>query len=322
MGLCSIPEDQYYLQTYLPRAALRTSYLMNGILAVAAVDLARSSRERNYILAALEYSNKASADFRTQLCDINQDNLHLLYYFGVMAAVFNFAMPFEHMSEIERMKMGFDMFLGATNIALTNIKWLFERNYSLNVVAGFEKATMDMVDPDTRLALDRLSTVANELGIPAANEDIQSARVEDHLDGNNSMYRKAIAQLKYCFAEDARYLIKGYCLSMIPVAGPEFSVAMGNLDPLALFIVMYFGVLLDRMARDPMAWWISSMGKDLVKRASEILQQSPIAQIPDGREGIFWTRQQVDLPALEWSVMASALDTEALGTERQTGRLT
>jgi hypothetical protein len=136
------------------------------------------------------------------------------------------------------------------------------------------------------------------------------------------MYRKAIAQLKYCFAEDARDLIKGYCLSMIPVAGPEFAVAMRNLDPLALFIVMYFGVLLDRMARDPMAWWISSMGKDLVKRASEILQQSPIAQIPDGRGGISWTRQQVDLPALEWSAVASTLDTEALGTEPRTGRLT
>jgi hypothetical protein len=317
MGLCSIPEDQYYLQTYLPRAALKTSYLMNGILAIAAVDLARSSGESNHLLAALEYSNKASADFRTQLSDINQDNLHLLYYFGMIAAVFNFAVPAEQMSTIDRMKMGFDMLLGATNIALTNINWLFERNHSLNVVVGFEKATMDMVDPDTRLALDRLTTVCNQLGISAANVDIQGARVEEHLDGTDFMYRKTIAQLKYCFAEDARDLIKGYCLSVIPVAGPEFAVAMRNLDPMALFIVMYFGVLLDRMARDPMAWWITSMGKDLVKRGSEVLQQSPITRIPDGREGIFWTRQQVGLQALVYddsliSTEASAINMEEL----------
>jgi len=298
MGLCSVPEDQYYLQTYLPRAALRTSYLMNGILAIAAVDLARSSGESNHLVAALEYSNKASADFRAQLCDINQDNLHLLYYFAMLAAVFNFAVPFEQMSTMDRMKMGFDMLLGATNIALTNIKWLFERNHSLNVVAGFEKATIDILDADTKLALDRFTTVCSHLGVPAASEDILGARVEDHLDGKDSMYRKAIAQLKYCFAEDARDLIKGYCLSLVPVAGPDFGVAMRNLDPLTLFIVMYFGVLLDRMARDPTAWWISSMGKDLVQCVSEILQRSPIAQIPDGRKGISWTRQQVGLPAL------------------------
>jgi hypothetical protein len=299
MGLCSIPEDQEYLQTYIPRAALRTEYLMNGILAIAAVDLARTAGEssaKKYLLAALEYSNKASADFRAQLCDINEENLHLLYYFSSIAAVFNLAMPSERLSTMDRMNMGFDMMNGAFMIAMTNIQWLFN-HCSLSTLISFGTATIDILDTGTKIALDRLTSVSCQIHIPASKVVTQDAKLEDPLASELEIYRFAIAHLTYCFAEDARGLIQGYCLSLITAAGPDFALAVKELEPMALFIVMHFGVLLDRTARDPRAWWILSMGKDIVKVVSEILQQSPIAQIPDGREGIAWTCQQVGLLA-------------------------
>lgn len=112
------------------------------------------------------------------------------------------------------------------------------------------------------------------------------------------MYWLAIAQLKYCFAEDARGLIAGYCLTFIPVAGADFIWAIRKQEPVALFVLMYFGVLMDRYGEDPRMWWITTTGRDLVKETSEILLQTPIAMIPDGREGITWTRQQAGLPPL------------------------
>ena len=302
MGFYSIPEDQDYLQVYLPRSALRASYLMNGILATAAVDVARCSGESHsatYLRAALEYSNKASAAFRDQLCDITQENLHLLYHFAMIAAIFNFAIPVEQPSAINRMNLAFDMILGAYNVATTNMKWLLESPCSAGALLKYTTLTMDIIDPDTRIALDRLTSVSRLMRVPTANKEIQNATKEDSLCSEIRMYQLAIAQLKYSFAEDTKDRIKGYCLSFIPVAGRDFALAIKELEPMALFVVMHFGVLLHRLVRDTRAWWIDVAGKDLVREISEILQQSPVAQITDGHDGIAWTRQQVGLPALE-----------------------
>jgi hypothetical protein len=280
---------------------------MNGILALSALELARASgTPATYLPAAIEYSNKASADFRSQLCNITQENLHLLYYFAMIAATFNFALPPEQMSAIDRMGIAFDMVLGASNLAMTNMQWIIESPISVGVVLSYGTAAMDIVDLETRIALDRITSVSWQLtpkAIPAtkmeSRDDISQA---ESVGSEKEMYWLAIAQLKYCFAEDARGLIKGYCLTLIPIAGPEFISAVRRLEPVALFILMYFGVLFDRYGEDPRLWWIASTGRDLVKEISEILMQSPIAEIPDGREGIAWTRQQVGLPPLELAV--------------------
>jgi hypothetical protein len=44
MGFYSIPEDGDYLQVHIPRGVLKSSYLMNGNFATAAIDLARCSK--------------------------------------------------------------------------------------------------------------------------------------------------------------------------------------------------------------------------------------------------------------------------------------
>ena len=259
-----------------------------------------------YLPAALEYSNKASADFRAQLCNITQENLHLLYYFSSIAAAFNFALPVEEMSAIERIMIAFDMVLGGFTLAMINYQWLVDSPISVNTVLSYGRTTLDILDSDTRAALERLTSVSRRMTpkeVSAAKEETRETGQEDHADSEVYIYRLAIGQLKYCFAEDARGLIKGYCLTLTPVAGSEFISAVRNLEPVALFILMYFGVLLDRYGANPMVWWVSTVGKDLVKEISEILLASPIAQLHDGREGIAWTRQQVGLPPLDFGIV-------------------
>jgi hypothetical protein len=316
MGLYSVPGDQTHLQDYLPRAALKTSYLMNGILALSALELSRSSgTPTTYLPAALEYSNRASADFRAQLCNITQENLHLLYYFSSIAAAFNFALPAEKMSAMERMIIAFEMVLGGFSLAMVNYQWLVEGPISVDVVISYGTVSLDILDSDTRIALDRLVAVSRQMTpklVPIAEEKDQDIGQDGLGDGEDYMYRVAIAQLKYCFAEDARDLIKGYCLTLIPTAGSDFILAIKNLEPVALFILLYFSVLFDRYGADPRMWWIVATGRDLVREISDILVLSPIAKIPDAREGITWTRQQVGLPPLGFGLHDECLDPKLL----------
>jgi hypothetical protein len=162
---------------------------------------------------------------------------------------------------------------------------------------SYEVASMDLIDVDTKVALEYLTSVSRQVRVPlSALEGKDREEHENPFASDVAVYQTTIAHMKYCFAEDARALVKGYCLSLVSVAGRDFALAFKTLEPMALFVILYFGVLLDRVAQDPVAWWIASTGRDLVKEATDILQQSPIAQIAEGRLGISWTRQQVGLP--------------------------
>ncbi|KAM0329279.1 hypothetical protein ACHAQA_004584 [Verticillium albo-atrum] len=306
-ALYSIPEDQPFLQVLLPRAALRHKFLMNGIFAITALDLATdltNAEARVYRRAALEYSNKASVDFRSQLSDINADNICYLYYFAMISAFFNFAMPAEHLTCLERITMAFDMILGASSIAWTNFDWMIQGPDSTSAV--IERYTVDLglmneIDGDTMIALSYLSTVVRELRLPGPDGTPDKGPIANEL----WEYQLAVGQTKYCFAEEKLNRLKCYYLSLITVAGVDFAARVRQREPMALFVVMYWAVLLDRATDDPMVWWstpwtsTTTVGMDLVAETSELLSTSAIALIPEGRKGIAWVRDQVRLPPLK-----------------------
>ncbi|KAL9948404.1 hypothetical protein D7B24_007161 [Verticillium nonalfalfae] len=308
--LYSIPEDQPFLQVVLPRAGLRHGYVMNGIFAITALDLARErspTEARMYRRAALEYSNKASVDFRSNLSDITADNICYLFYFAMISAFFNFAMPplpTETLTCTDRITIAFDMILGASRIAWTNFDWMIQGPDSTSIV--MERYTVDLslvndIDGDTMIALNHLSTVVRELRQPGPDGTPGKGPIANEL----WEYQLAVGQTKYCFAEERLNRLKCYYLSLITVAGVDFATRLRAREPMALFIIMYWAVLLHRANDDPMVWWStawmskSTVGHDLVAETSEALIHSPIAQIPEGRKGIAWTRDQVGLPPLE-----------------------
>jgi hypothetical protein len=61
---------------------------------------------------------------------------------------------------------------------------------------------------------------------------------------------------------------------------------------------LYWGVLVHRATKDPALWALVSEGQDVVAEASKLLLCSDIVAVPGVREGIAWTRSQVDLPPL------------------------
>ncbi|KAG5292009.1 C6 transcription factor [Histoplasma ohiense] len=299
MGLYSIPADEPYMQILLPRAALKDDYIMNSLLAAAAVDLALSSNESEsatYLCAALEYSNKASAGFRSQLENINEDNLHLLYHLAALSALMQFVLPSRQQTMLERVDVIFSPMLGACNIAAFNFKWLTDAPCSSRDILHYKPLSMEILDQDTLAALQKLSIVSRQIRVPTSSHTAIFSGEETPLASEE--YMITIAQLKYCFAEDSCGRIKSYFLSMIPIGGRDYIAAIKNREPMALFMLMYLGVLLDRAGRDYMSWWVGPAGRELVEEVSGILEHSPISQIPEGCEAISWTREQVGLPPL------------------------
>ncbi|KAK2761216.1 hypothetical protein FQN54_001737 [Arachnomyces sp. PD_36] len=308
-GLHSLPTDQEYLQMTVPREALKYEYLMNGIFAMSAADLARYSQGKDsvrYYRAALEYGSKASVAFRAELPGINPENLHLLYHFAMMAAIYNFVVPAQQTTTLNRISMVFDMILGAAHVAWTNLRWLLDSPCSFRSALKYlpEIVTSDP-DPETEVAVDRLRAVSRRvlLPVPTPAYDKTGMVVTGHepegcFASESNLYRLCISQLRSCFSKEATMYINGYCLTFITSAGRGYSNAVKSSEPMALFILLHFGVLLDRMGNDPMQWWIATAGIELVHELSEILLDTPIAFIPEGREGIAWAREQVGLPPL------------------------
>ncbi|KAH8653791.1 hypothetical protein BX600DRAFT_471652 [Xylariales sp. PMI_506] len=98
--------ERYVLQVQVPREALRYDFMLNGIYAMSALDLAdgvlddgatggplSSSSPSLYLAAALEYYGKASAGFRAELGQISRDSHHVLFVFAFLAAIFHLALP-------------------------------------------------------------------------------------------------------------------------------------------------------------------------------------------------------------------------------------
>jgi hypothetical protein len=278
---------------------------MNCILATAAVDLALCTvgapASAAYLQAALEYGNRASADFRAQVVDVSRENIDLLVYFSSMAAVVNFAMPAEGISTIQRVSTFFDMFLSSARIALTNVEWFIDSLNSAGTVVYRYPTDLDLfeaLDPEIKSALDLLSSVSRGVRLPPTDSLELGLAAEGPLANDVLAYKLAVDQTKYCFAEDYHGRMKCYFSTLISVAGEEFAAGVKKMEPMAMFIIMYWGVLMDRAGKDPMLWMIVSAGRDLVDETSEVLQSSRIARIPGVQEGIAWTRRQVGLPSL------------------------
>jgi hypothetical protein len=83
-----------------PRWALKHDYLLDGILAISALEIVICEPELGdarsvYIRAAKEYYDKASTTFRRHLSEssIGTENIHIVYMYSCLVWPINLAMP-------------------------------------------------------------------------------------------------------------------------------------------------------------------------------------------------------------------------------------
>ncbi|KAH6691462.1 hypothetical protein F5X68DRAFT_259515 [Plectosphaerella plurivora] len=331
--LYAVPVCTVSVQQHLTRASLGYGFMTKAILACAALDTAiygggAEPDSRAYHRAALQLMNEASADYRRQLQgNITRDNLWLLSEFSGLLGMFHFAVPAtragsppavtaaavasaaakpgaleEDRSVLSRIMHLYDMTIASYELCALNWEWLFDSPSSASVIMRdyqTDLSLMNNLSPDVLDATKRMSEVQRIVRLPpTGNPDIDDADGAGPLAIDVFSYRVAVGHLRYAYAEDR---IKGYCLSVASgahVAGPEFGQGLRSREPVAMFVVVYWGVLMHWQSHDEMLWWIGSSGREMVREASELLVTSHIYDLADVREGIAWARRQVGLEPL------------------------
>lgn len=288
--------DREYLQFHLPRASLSDSYLLNILLATAASDLACQSRRTDeqrgclYHRAAFQYWQRAIEGFRLQLKGrIVEEKVSLIYHFAVIEAICTFSMP-RGSSTFDRLNALFAMIVNTYAFVATNTPYL--PICIQQVIEDFNPKTVHAVEHETKDMLDRLTSISCLVNVKTMDQGSES---ETALACDVEMYHVAIAHVKHCFADDTVGNARASFYSIVTALSPEFFQALKDLEPMALFILLFYGVLLHRLSKDETMWWAVSAGRSLVEEVLEMLRGSPLMKIPDVLAVISWARREAGI---------------------------
>ncbi|KAI0377713.1 hypothetical protein F5Y04DRAFT_263530 [Hypomontagnella monticulosa] len=271
-SFCGIPEDGEYLQSVLPRAALNYDFMLNCLMAISSLQIAKAiggPESKKYVNAGLEFYNRGSSSFRTHLGNMNAENSHVLYMFSSIAIAVHLSIPQRSTSVLELAKVAFDLVNGSTSIGMMGMPWILNSNYPLRLYVSRIGATKDWIAPDIRDALERLKEINDQRNKVASepispSEDTGLVIINEH-----ELYEMAIQNLEICFAEESRGLLRGFGSAFPAMAGKHFTALINNSEPFALLIVMHWSVCMGMI--DPSIWWITSVAQPLAQEISDLL---------------------------------------------------
>ncbi|KAF5857392.1 hypothetical protein ETB97_005884 [Aspergillus alliaceus] len=282
-SLCNQESDHYVWQIVMPRKALEHGFLMSGILAVASLHTASAlepPEALSYIDTALEYHNQGLAPFRHAIDNLTPLNCDAVFAHAVITIMICIALPRlpgsrgESSSMTENIIFVFELLKGVAKIFNITRSWL-ENNLFASKDGFFAKTTVPL-DAGTEDALARLAYLNDTL--LAKIEPKQHCIIKDAI----SLLRRSFA--RYIHAPDAASV-----MSWLAVVDKEFVHVVHRRQPLALLVLMHWGVLLAEL--DGKTWWARNSGSALV---SEILATP---QTGDARweEAVLWPKRKLGL---------------------------
>ncbi|KAM0551771.1 hypothetical protein ACHAPJ_008340 [Fusarium lateritium] len=315
-SLASIPEDEQWLQDDMARWALKHEYLLNGMFAFSALEVAlcggavvvEDDPETYYVKLALEYYDKASRSFRAQLENVTAENAQKMFMFSFLAVGVNMALgqcsAFEELQGgvLERMVTLWELLMGNASIADQHFEALIAGALSRSTEALMLRTQLQTETPtslskETETALEQLSTIINKASdVPSSSDPNDQTETSIRIRS----YRAGVSAIQTCFEQDAKDVFKGIAIGFPAMAGRDFGLALKSSDPVALLLMMYWGVQLNALGK--IAWWIGTFGKKMVDEISELLWHpepgSEVMMMPEWRESITWARIEVELAPL------------------------
>ncbi|KAM0504606.1 hypothetical protein D7B24_008700 [Verticillium nonalfalfae] len=320
------PEEYPLMQNVMPREGLRHDFILRIMFALTSLDLAVNVAQTeadaaSYVRSALAYHDTATSalhrhvgartahhdrDWLTHVAIAAHAAYHLAVFSTTRAggtARSRVASIFALWSQAATSGGGGG---GATAAAGLDALLAASPATALQSLLRLP-ASIDACDAATRAPLARLYAVNDALHEPAAyypdsqkparaallHAELLHAEQQQPPLSRHEMYRRAVFHLGACFAEDATGLLPGYCASFPSLAGPGFAAAVGGGEPMALLVVMHWGVLLHRMGLR--CWWAAGVGACLVAELSEALPETELAFLPAAQEGMAWARGEVGL---------------------------
>ncbi|KAF5970104.1 nicotinate phosphoribosyltransferase, partial [Fusarium bulbicola] len=317
-SLASIPEDNQWLQEDMARWALKHEYLLQGMFAFSALEVAlcggavvvEEDYDTYYAKLAVEYYDKASRSFRAQLENVNSENAQKIFMFSFLAVAVNMALgqcsAFEELHEgvLERMVTLWELLMGNASIANQHFDALISGALSRSTEALMLRTQLQTETPtslskETEDALESLSTIINKAcqtpsGSTSNDQSEAGVRI--------SSYRTSLSAIQTCFVQDSKDVFKGMAIGFPALAGRDFGLALKGSDPVALLLMVFWGVQLDTLGK--IAWWVGTFGKKMVDEVSEMLWEPDpefeVMDMSEWRECIAWARAEVGLtPTVE-----------------------
>lgn len=267
----------------IPRKALEHDFLLNGVLAVAALHIASTLKPPDaltYIDTALEYHNRAFAPYRQAIDNLTPMNCDAVFAHSVLTTVIGIALPRltaerdESSGITENVVVVFELLQGVSKIFKISRPWLTMQLFTSQDES--DKVTTSKLDSETERALDRLAALNDDI---VATVDPEQYRI----------VKEAISHLHECFTRYATSRDAASVLRWLAVASKEFVHALRCRKPFPLMVLMYWGVLLGEL--DGTWWWAKSSGTALVSELLAVLQPGDIRW----EEARLWPKHKMGL---------------------------
>ncbi|QQK46297.1 Aflatoxin biosynthesis regulatory protein [Penicillium digitatum] len=261
----------------------RHDFLMNGILALGALHIAatiESPASLVYIDTALQYHNLTFAPYRAAVDSINPLNCEAALAQSIITTVIGIALPRvtaargESSSLTENIVVVFELLQGVKKIHRIGESWskleLFSRR------RNFWDTGSVSLDSDTRDALERLDAL-NDRTIASIGPD------------QHQVNKDAIVYLRHFSNKVANFVDAANVLAWLAMIDKEFVDNVRRRQPLALLILMHWGVLLGEL--DGQHWWARDSGRALVTELLDALHPGDM----EWANAVAWPQKKMGL---------------------------
>lgn len=282
-SLCGDQSDAYVWQYLIPPQAYSHEYLLDGILAFAALHIAATSPDSRkaleYLNTAVEYSSDLYASFQQVLSQLTPETCEAVLACSAIVMVIGISLPClsaeyrgEKLIMSETMTTAWVLFQGGRGISYISEPWLRGSIFSKY---NFWEMQTGPLDARTSDALHRLEHLNN----------LTANFHHETWDSN----RETIELLRSCFSRFAHSQHPAAILGWLAYIQKEFVEEVCSQKPLQLLIFMHWGVLLHELGHR--FWWAKGSGIALVSELSKQLEY--LAENPTWVPALEWPRNQI-----------------------------
>ncbi|KAK5797377.1 hypothetical protein VI817_003668 [Penicillium citrinum] len=283
-SLCVSASELEVWQTSVPNLALKHEFLMNGILALAAMHIAsslESSDALKYLDIGLQRYNRSLKPFRDAIDSLTSQNCDAVFAHSIIMTAIGIASPRlteirdENLSMTESMVVVFELLQGVKKIIQVGVgqSWI---NLELFSRGEFWKNSSTSLDTDTESAMVQLERLNDEImtGIYASQHQIN---------------REIIAHLRHCYTKFKIEPEPAPVLAWLAAVRKEFVESLRCRHPFSLLILMYWGVLLGEL--DGRRWWARDAGRALVTELLGALRPGD----PRWQPALTWAQRRMSI---------------------------
>ncbi len=293
----TIVSEYYNWQVIIPRLALQHDYLLHGMLAMSALEIAAftlddEARVDEYVNVALEYHNTASSGLRRELSNVTPSNRQALFALSSILLILGLALPRfvlqrgEEGNMLDYIMTYLALLKGHRTIADMEANFRNKEPLVCNL-SSYDDLPSPELQSEVHEVFQRLSALNEEMhGAVRSNSGLPELQAMS----NHAACRRAIFYLEEDFANCRDDNTRSYCLGWPLRAGDDFVAALMAREPVALLTMMVWGVLLEQVRHG--IWWAEGIGLRLVEDLSELIDTSEDDKL---KVGVEWTRAQVGL---------------------------